>query len=121
MSRKHTPGPWQSAEPWQYDGTAVFTEGNNSKRTNVVLLMFPSGRGQEEKKSANRDLILAAPAMDLVLRAISCGIARIERSCKLVEFWYRSIRHQVDDCDWNRLLNSIGWSTLEKDLEFFEV
>lgn len=55
-------------------------------------------------------LIEQAPAMDIVLRLVAAGLARIERPHGLVEFCFRGVRYPVSaGTDWSGVLDVIGW------------
>jgi hypothetical protein len=63
----------------------------------------PYGPSEEDKH-----LITAAPAMELALKLIEIGAARIERSGSLSEFCFDGIRYVMNG-DWNALIGVIGW------------
>lgn len=96
---KHTPGPW-----------------NCAALPNIPLLsiyIYVDAEDGKEPKAlpvteGNARLIAAAPAMDLALSMIACGIARIERSGRLEEFCFDGMRYCLNG-DWNALFRAIGW------------
>lgn len=76
----------------------------------AVACVLPCGDPdvRPDVTEANARLIAAAPAMDLALSMIACGIARIERCGRLEEFCFDGIRYCIND-DWNALFDVIGW------------
>ena len=108
---KHTPGPWEYNDPAKFnqvDGrfsyTAVYARGN------AFPWRMAEVQGPDDKTTiANARLIAAAPAMELALSMISCGVARIERCGRLEEFCFDGIRYCLNG-DWNALFNVIGWN-----------
>lgn len=62
----------------------------------------------EAELEAIATLISSAPAMDLALKLLSLGCARIERSGSLVEFCFGGFRYCMNG-DWTALMDVIGW------------
>lgn len=102
MSR-HTPGPWKVER--MTAGAFVAITANSKPRSIGTVMDRPDG-----SLDANARLLAAAPAMDIVLRMLSLGIARIERSATapLVEFCFNGMRYSVGG-DWNGTVGVIGW------------
>lgn len=110
----HTPGPWtydiheHSFYIWADEG--MVADGDPDQPG--IARIRGVGRGADEvEQEANARLIASAPAMELALRMVSAGIARIERSqtSPLVEFCFAGLRYVVSGGDWHGLIRTIGW------------
>lgn len=99
----HTPGPWYlNNDDETEDGTIDVI---SKRRPYICTVHSGAIPGTTD---ANARLIAAAPAMDLALSMISCGVARIERCGRLEEFCFDGLRYCLNG-DWNALFDVIGW------------
>jgi hypothetical protein len=116
VSKKHTSGPWIYGI---HDGSfyifcsddGMVADGHSDDIG--IARMRGVGRGASPaEQEANAQLIAAAPAQDLILRMLSLGIARIERSSTtpLVEFCFGGLRYAVTGGDWNAVVGVVGWN-----------
>jgi hypothetical protein len=75
-----------------------------------IVATVPMGEKRDDLRAcANATLIASAPAMDIALRLLTHGLARIERNGTLIEFCFDGMRH-IFDGDWTVLIQSIGWN-----------
>lgn len=104
---RHTPGPWHAAGFCirdEHDHDIAIVESETKWNP-------PFADGEAE---ANARLIAAAPAMALLLKLLSYGLARFEvsKTAPLCEFCFDGLRY-VWIGDYERTLNAIGWDKAE--------
>lgn len=125
LLKEATARPWR----WQYSASH-FCEIQDEKGRWIAESKGPHGDDSlqyfpetESEMLATAELICRAvnsfEAMDLALRMIAAGIARIERSGTLQEFCFDGIRYCING-DWAGLFSMIGLARARKALELSE-
>ena len=102
----YTNGPWEASEHGDYtdyDSRCIVVLGDDCTIRVAVVL-----GADDLETNASARLIASAPAMDIALRLIADGHARIERCGNLREFCFDGIRYCMNG-DWNALITVIGW------------
>lgn len=105
---KHTPGPWYWSNQYKTISGEFTWSLIGDGGYGILSCDGEENSPQGFNGEANARLIADAPAMELALRLISEGHARIERTGSLREFCFGGIRYLMNG-DWNSLMDVIGW------------
>lgn len=119
---EHMSGPW---EVWRYDPEEGewFVRINRRPFGNVCRVFNitcgwkdtggPGGMVYAKETRANAHLIAAAPDMELLLRALRCGVAEFHRPTGELRFGGLMYSTTGEPCDWSDTLDIIGRAEIE--------
>lgn len=104
-----TPGPWFE------DDRHIRPVAPNFEGRSYTIATVSTARKvfRADEVNANSRLIACAPAMNLILRVLAAGEARLEGS----EFCFGGMRYSTCGGDWSEMLTTFGlWDRLSAAL-----